>query len=56
MRSLVLNEVKDGDVEELEMVREMRGDEDIILKDNGDIEINNAPCVIRRHGPNSLHL
>jgi hypothetical protein len=25
------------------------------LKDDGDIEINNAPCVIRRHGPNSMH-
>jgi hypothetical protein len=26
------------------------------LKEDGDIEIHNAPCVIRRHGPNLLHL
>jgi hypothetical protein len=24
------------------------------LKEDGDIEINNVPCVIRRRGPNSV--
>ncbi len=26
------------------------------LKEDGDIEIQNAPCVIRRHGPNFVRL
>jgi hypothetical protein len=38
-------------VRETEMVREVGGRRRYPNKD-GDLEINNAPCVIRRYGPN----
>jgi hypothetical protein len=51
--------VRDGDVEEIEVVKEGKdgdgeGDEGRrrYLNEDGDIEINNITCVLRRHGRN----